>query len=171
MPGHQCFPHACVLLPIPEAKVIVKDVMTTAWPLGLRRVPQPIMPSPDVLWGLHIRLSNPGDKIQGELLVIFSAMHRFMQLRNRGYELRGTGNLEVGRPVCIHSVKEVDEPLAGDVIADEDKGNSAEVLDVRVDDEREDAIHVAVSGQHISSQYYTSFSKNAPFAFLQVSNA
>ena len=103
--------------------------------------------------------------------MFFLAMHQFMQLGSCGYELCGSRNLEVGRPVCIHSVKEVDEPLAGDVIADEDKGNSAEVLDVRVDDEREDAIHVAVSGQHISSQCHMSFSKNAPFAFLQVPNA
>jgi len=98
-------------------------------------------------------------------------MHRFVQLGNRGYELCGSGNLEVGRPVCIHSVKEVDKPLAGDVVADEDEGDSAEVLDVCVDDERKDAIHVAVSGQHISSQCHMSFGKNAPFAFLQVPNA
>ena len=78
--------------------------------------------------------------------MFFLAMHRFVQLGNCGYELCGSGNLEVGRSVCIHLVKEVDEPLAGNVIADKDEGDSAEVLDVRVDDERENAIHVAVSG-------------------------
>lgn len=103
--------------------------------------------------------------------MIFLAVHWFMQLGNRRYELHGSRNLEVGRPVCIHSVKEVDEPLAGDVVADEDEGDSTEVLDVCVEDDREDAIHVAVSGQHISSQCHRSFGKNAPFAFLQVPNA
>ena len=105
--------------------------------------------------------------------MIFSAVHWFMQLGNRRYELHGSRNLEVGRPVCIHSVKEVDEPLAGDVVADEDEGDSTEVLDVCVEDDREDAIHVAVSGQHISSQCHRSFGKNArsPFCRFPMPNS
>lgn len=129
------------------------------------------MPSPDALRRLHIRLAHPGDKIQGKLLVFFSAMHGFVQLGNCGYELRGSGNLEIHGPVCIHSVEEVDEPLAGDVVADEDEGDSAEVLDVRVNDQREEVIHVAVSGQRISFQCHTSFGKHAPLPLLQVPNA
>lgn len=171
IPGHQCFPHARILLPIPEAEVVVENILTTTWPLGFGGFSQPIMSSPDALWRLHIRLSNTRDEVEGELLVFFAAVHGLMQLRDCRYELYGIRNLEVGGPVGIHSAKEVHEPLAGDVVADEDEGEGAEVLDVYVDDEGEYTVHVAVSAQGISSRCHTSSHKNTPFAFLQVSNA
>ena len=86
VPGLQGFPHSNIFQPIPEAEVVIKDVVTTTWSLGLCRFPQPIVPRPDTFWSLHIRLSDSRDEIEGVLLVIFATVHGFVQLGNRRYE-------------------------------------------------------------------------------------
>ena len=86
VPELQGFPYSNIFQPIPEAKVVIKDVMMTPRSLGLCHFPQPIVPCPDTFWSLHIRLSDSRDEIEGVLLVIFVTVHGFVQLGNCRYE-------------------------------------------------------------------------------------
>ena len=47
----------------------------------------------------------------------------------------------------VHALKKVNEPLTGDVVADEDKGECVGVKQECVEHKCEDAVHVAVSKQ------------------------
>jgi hypothetical protein len=98
------------------------------------------MPRPDTFWRLHIRFSDSGDEVEGELLVIFAAVHWFVKFWNRRYQLGACRNPERGGPMLIHSMKEIHEPLAGDVVAYEDEGEGK-----CLDHDRDNKIHVRVS--------------------------
>ena len=49
--------------------------------------------------------------------MIFAAMHRFMEFRDSGDEFGRRRNSEARGPMLLHSRKEIDEPLAGDIVA------------------------------------------------------
>lgn len=137
VPGDECLADPNVLEPVPETKVIVKDIVTTTRPLRFGRVSQPVVPRPDALRRLHIRFANSRNEIQRELLVICPTMHGFMQLRNSGYERRGGWDPEGRRPM-FHTAIEVYEPLAGDIVAEQDDGDGAKVIDY----EGSDVVHI-----------------------------
>ena len=67
-------------------------------------------------------------------------MHWFMKFRYGWYKLGSGRNPEVGGPM-FHSLKEVDKPLADDVVTEDDQGDGAEV----VYHEGCDEVHVGVS--------------------------
>jgi len=67
-------------------------------------------------------------------------MHRFVKFRDGRYKARSFRNPEVGGPM-FHSLEEVDEPLAGDVVAEDDEGDGAGIVDY----EGRDVVHIAVS--------------------------
>ena len=72
--------------------------------------------------------------------MIFAAVHWFMEFWNGRYQLGARRNPERSRPMFVHSMKKVHEPLASDVVAYEDEGEG-ECLDHNCDDK----IHVRVS--------------------------
>jgi hypothetical protein len=50
-------------------------------------------------------------------MVIFAAMHRFVEFRNGGDKFSGGRNPKVRRPMLFHPHEEVNEPLAGNIVA------------------------------------------------------
>ena len=63
-----------------------------------------------------------------------------MQLGNSGYERRGGWDPESWWPM-FHTAIEVYEPLAGDIIAEQDDGDGAKVIDY----EGSDVVHIGES--------------------------
>ena len=72
--------------------------------------------------------------------MILAAMHWFMKFWNHQYQLSARWNPECGRPMFVYSMKKVHKPLAGNVIAYEDKGEGK-----CLDHEHDKKIYVRVS--------------------------
>ena len=72
--------------------------------------------------------------------MIFAAMHWFMKFWNCRYQLGGRRNPKLGGPMIFHSLKDVYEPLTGDVIAYDDKQEGK-----HLDHHCEDKVHVGIS--------------------------
>ena len=49
--------------------------------------------------------------------MIFVAMHQFMEFLNGRDKFSGGRNPKARRPMLLHPHKEVDEPLAGNIVA------------------------------------------------------
>ena len=145
--GYQGFSHADIFQPVPEPKVVIENILATARALCFGRVSQTIVACPDPFWCLHVQLSNSRDKIERKFVMIFPAVHGLVQFGNGRYEFFGRGNLEGGRPMFFHTVEEVDEPLAGDVIAEDNQRHGA-----GIDHKHGDVVHVGISTQCVSLQ-------------------
>lgn len=72
--------------------------------------------------------------------MILAAVHWFVKFWNRRYQLGARRNPERGGPMFVHSMKKVHKPLAGNVVAYQDKGEGK-----CLDHERDKKIHVRVS--------------------------
>ena len=72
--------------------------------------------------------------------MILAAVHWFVKFWNRWYQLGARQNPERGGPMFVHLMKKVHKPLAGNVVAYEDKGEG-KCLDHKCDKK----IHVRVS--------------------------
>ena len=99
--------------------------------------------------------------------MVFPAVHGLVQFGNCGYEFFGWRNPEGSGPMLVHAGEEVDEPLAGDVVAD-DNEEEGEGLD----DKANEVVHVRVSAQlSVFIGVGIGGCSNAPLALLQVTNA
>ena len=99
--------------------------------------------TPDVLWTFAVRETHSGYVVKGIHLMICRLMHWFMEFWNGGNEFCSWTRLDLFWPMRVDSFEEVDEPLACDVVADEDDGYK-KLLNGRA----EDIIHVRISGQY-----------------------
>ena len=91
--------------------------------MSLRRVSEYIVRTPDPLRAFTVRETDTGDVVQGVHLMVCGFVHRFVQLGDCWDDLRRSGKIEVLWPVVVHSAEKVCEPLAGDIVTDEEKRN------------------------------------------------
>lgn len=139
VPPHKSFPETDILEPVPKSEMIVEDILARARSLGLGRVTQRIVGRPHTLGRLQIRETDTRYEIEGVHLMIGGSVHGFMEFGDRGYKSRRRSKFDISGPVVRHPVEEVDEPLTGDVIADQDNrkgctpnGGAENVVHVRV---------------------------------------
>ena len=83
--------------------------------------------------------------------MIFPAMHRFVEFWNRGDEFSRFRNSEAGGPVLFHPHKKVDEPLAGDIVAQDNDKEGEELDNKGRNDRRHNEVHVCVSANGLAN--------------------
>ena len=112
--------HGQILLPIPEGEVKVEIVMVYARTLGLCQVPKTVVSSPYPLRTFAITLPNTKCPMKAVLCVVLVLVQVKVQLRNNCLSLDCVRNAESMRPVD-HLLVQLDIPLAGNIIADNER--------------------------------------------------
>lgn len=139
--------YSCVLEPIPVAKVIIQCIMPGTRPSGLRGACKGIVATPYTLWTLAVAQPHSFSVVEGILFVILVLVGRLVKFGNKGPDMKASSWTQLLGP-RIHACKDVDEPLAGNVVADGDN-QQLHCPDGR----REDVVHVGVSKGWISTKW------------------
>jgi len=79
------------------------------------------MTGPYLFWAFTIRISNTNTKVERELLVAGPLVRRFMELWDEGSNVQLRLRFDFIRPVGFNARVEIRKPLAGYIIADDDK--------------------------------------------------
>ena len=98
----------------------VEIVMVCARTLRLCQVPETVVSSPYPLRTFTITLPNTKHPMKAVLHMVLILVRAKVQLRNNCPSLDCVGNVESTRPVD-HALVQLNIPLAGDIIADNEK--------------------------------------------------
>jgi len=96
--------------------------------------------APNTLGALAVGETNAWYVVQGIYLVVSRLMHRLMKFWDGGNEFRPWSKLDFLGPVRVDSFEEINEPLARDVVANEDYRDE-KLLDCRA----KDVVHIGIS--------------------------
>jgi len=97
---------------------------------------------PSSLRAFAIQVPNTRNVIEGVDLMANHPMHRFMELWDGGDEFDGLCWLDLLWPVLLHPLEEIDKPLTGNVIADEEHMDHDDA-----EDDPENIVHVRIPGK------------------------
>ncbi len=108
--------HPYILLPIPEAEMVIEYIVAWTWPHSLHRVSQVIMATPYMLCAFTVAVPKAFDQVTGKLVVLFDLVSRFMKFQNYWLKFQGFIDVKVWGP-AIHAFIEVYKSLTSNVIA------------------------------------------------------
>ena len=80
--------------------------------------------------------------------MIGSSVHGFMEFGDCGYKPHRRSESDISGPVVRHPVEQIDKPLTGDVVADEDDGKGC-----TPNGGAENVVHVCVSVQTLKIEH------------------
>lgn len=94
---------------------------------------------PNTLGAFAIRVPNARNVVKGVDLVAGHPVHRLMELWNGGDEFDRSCGLDLLWPVLLHPLEEIDKPLTGNVVADEEYMDHDDA-----EDDSKDPVHIRV---------------------------
>lgn len=118
--SHQRRPHSGILLPVPEAKVVVEDVLARPRALRFRGIAKHVVVCPYPLRAFAVGLTHAVCEVKGVHFVFDLLMAWFMQLGDQRPSLNLRWYFDALWP-RLHSFREVREPLASYVVAQDDE--------------------------------------------------
>ena len=81
------------------------------------------MGGPYALRAFAVRKADTVDEIQRKNLMILLEVHRLVKFGDGGNQSSTNARLEVLRPVLLHPLEQIDEPLTGHIVADQYEPN------------------------------------------------